>query len=86
MLIYYLYWKISGNFTFYWYEKDLNLCNGDLPIVATYMLHRQVYVAFSSRIESGLDPKNQETWPTLLMHQVGIIHKLNYLDVTWIPN
>ena len=24
------------------------------------------------------------TWVTFLMGQVGLIHKLNYLDVTWI--
>ena len=30
MLTYHLYWKIR----FYWYEKDRNLCNGSLPIVA----------------------------------------------------
>ena len=50
------------------------------------MLHRQMYVAFSSRIESGLDQKNWATWVILLIHQVDIICKLNYLDVTWIPN
>ena len=50
-----------------------------LYVAATSMLQRQVYVALSSRIESGLDPKNWETWVTLLMHQVGIIHKFSKL-------
>ena len=26
------------------------------------------------------------TWVTFLVGQVGLIHKLNYLDVTWIFN
>ena len=46
------------DFTFYWHDKGLNFCNGSLPIAATCMLHRQMYDAFSSRIESGLDQKN----------------------------
>ena len=74
------------DFIFYWHDKGLNFCNGSLPIAATCMLHRQMYVAFSSRIESGLDQKNWATWVILLIHQVDIICKLNYLDVTWIPN
>ena len=86
MLTYHLYWKISVNFTFFWYSKGLNLCNGSFPIAAACMLHREVYIANSIRIESGLDPKDWETWATLLTHQVGIIHKLNYLNVTRILN
>ena len=26
------------------------------------------------------------TWVTFLLGQVGLIHKLNYLDVTWISH
>ena len=48
--------KVQCELTFYWHEKDLNFCNGSLPI-ATGMLYRQVYVAFSRRLESRLDPE-----------------------------
>ena len=74
------------NFTIYWHDKGQNFCNGSLPIAATCMLHRKPYVAFFSRIESGLDQKIWVTWVTLLMHKVDLTCKLNYLDVTWILN
>ena len=40
-----------------------------------------------TRVESGSDdPNNLGHLGHFLVDQVGLIHKLNYLDVTWISH
>ena len=51
------------------------------------MWHLTIIIIISDRVESGLDdPDNLGHLGCFLVGQVGLIHKLNYLDVTQISH
>ena len=50
-----------------------------------YKTHFKYFVAglFRSGLKVGRMTRTVHMWVTFLMGQVGLIYKLNYLDVTW---
>ena len=52
--------------------------------IRNYACKSSWYSMGGIRVESG--PDDPVTWVTFLVGQVGLIHKLNYLDVTWISH
>ena len=55
-------------------------------IYSAYSLRRHLHASYASGLKVGRMTRRTMwvTWVTFLIGQVGLIHKLNYLDVTQI--